>query len=171
MSEPNDDPEKEIPLLPTEEINQQRKSHELVEKFEAFAMQNSSKSLDYSKLSPEQVDKVLGIMEKNEDNAFSYHTKKLETVEKIRIAELSSKTSGQRTLRIMFICSIIVVFILTFTILIYKENFFIPWITFLGGNLSGVGLSKVPKLFTNSTKSSLGKIKKSTRGEYDEKSE
>lgn len=126
---------------------EQKSANELVEKFEAFAIQHAKPNLDIDKLSVHQVDKVLDIMQQNESNAFSYHCKKLETVEKIKLAEISSNTSGQKTLRILFICTLAVLFIVTLMILFFKETYFINWITFIGGNLSGVGLSRVPKLF------------------------
>ncbi|MBS1917461.1 MAG: hypothetical protein JST87_14375 [Bacteroidetes bacterium] len=126
----------------------QQKASELIEKFEAFALKQSKPGLDFDKLNTQQVDKVLEIMAQNETNAFNYHCKRLETAEKINLANITSKSAGERTFRISFICTIIAVVIITMIILFVKEKYFIPWISFIGGNLSGLGISKLPHLIS-----------------------
>jgi len=143
----------------------EEKTNELIEKFEGFAMTNHSNSLDYSRLNDGQVDKVLDIMKLNEENAYKFHCKKLETIQSIKEKEISSTTSSQRTLRITFVCTLVAIFIITILILLYKDNYFMHWITFLGGNLSGIGLSKIGTHFGSSNKSITSENKNSSEGE------
>ncbi len=117
----------------------------ILHELEVLSLQKGLRGIDLSVLSDNQRDKLLEIITKNEDNAFKFHIKRLETYEKIVISKINSTTINQKTLR--FVLLILIIFFLTITviILLYKETYFIPWLTFLTGVGSGVGLSKAGK--------------------------
>jgi hypothetical protein len=138
---------------PEEESNKKNEPALLVSKvqhilkdLEILALEKGSRgSFDISKFTPQQIEKLLEILKTNEDNAFKFHTKRLETIEKIQIKKLDSSTINQKTVRIGLIGVIVAIPILTILILFFKDTFFIPWLTFLTGISSGVGLSKASK--------------------------
>ena len=120
----------------------------MLQELEILALQQKgNKSFDISQLSPEQFDKFIGLLEKNEDNALKFHSKRLDTVEKNQLKRIESTTTNQITLRWFLICSVVVITTITLVILIFKENFFIPWLTFMTGLAGGVGISKASKFF------------------------
>ncbi len=122
------------------------KVQHILQELELFALQKGGRSsFDISKFSSVQIDKLLEILKTNEDNAFKFHIKRLETVEKIQIKKIDSTTINQKTIRIGIIGIIITIPLITLLILFFKENFFIPWLTFLTGVGSGLGLSKISK--------------------------
>ncbi|AEV32867.1 hypothetical protein Oweho_1888 [Owenweeksia hongkongensis DSM 17368] len=119
----------------------------MLEQFEMFAMQQkgAKNSFDTSKFTPQQTDKLLDILATNEDNAYKFHNKRLDTVEKIQLKAIESSTINQKTIRYGLVGIIIAVPIITILILFFKENYFIPWLTFMTGLAGGFGLSKVSK--------------------------
>lgn len=131
---------KNEPTLPASKVQH------ILQELEVFALQKGGRgSFDISKFSSQQIDKLLDILKTNEDNAFKFHTKRLETLEKIQIKKIDSTTINQKTIRIGIIGVIITIPIITLLILFFKETFFIPWVTFLTGVGSGFGLSKLSK--------------------------
>lgn len=130
-------------------VNPESKVSHILQDLEILALQQkSSKGFDLTQLNSEQFDKFIGLLEKNEDNALKFHTKRLDTIEKIQTKRIDATTTNQKTIRIALIISLIVVPALTVLILFYKDTFFIPWLTFLTGLAGGVGLSKAGKLIT-----------------------
>ncbi len=85
-------------------------------------------------------------MQKNEDHAFAYNTQKLQNEREIKLAKINAGIFTHKTSRITFVCISVALFVVTLSILIYKDEFFIPWITFLtgliGGSLGGYGFAK-----------------------------
>lgn len=142
----NTNEESSFEQLPT---NPESKVSHILQDLEILALQQkSSKGFDLTQLNPEQFDKFIGLLEKNEDNALKFHTKRLDTIEKIQTKRIDATTTNQKTIRIALIISLIVIPTLTVLILFYKDTFFIPWLTFLTGLAGGVGLSKAGKLIT-----------------------
>lgn len=130
-------------------VNPESKVSHILQDLEILALQQKgSKGFDLTQLNSEQFDKFIGLLEKNEDNALKFHTKRLDTIEKIQTKRIDATTTNQKTIRIALIISLIVVPTLTVLILFYKDTFFIPWLTFLTGLAGGVGLSKAGKLIT-----------------------
>ncbi|PIQ22890.1 MAG: hypothetical protein COW65_00480 [Cytophagales bacterium CG18_big_fil_WC_8_21_14_2_50_42_9] len=126
----------------------------LFQELEIMAMQKGSKNaLDFNKLNPEQINQVLATLKENENNAFAYHTKRLDAIKEIEIKKIDASVINQKTYRYSVIGLLIAGFVIIVLILIFKENFFIPWLTFLTGILGGFGLGR----------SSIGKIKEENK--------
>lgn len=109
-----------------------------------FAKQKSSKGgMDIGSMTPENQSRLLDIMEKNEENAFQFHLKKMESNEKIRIKEIDSSTVTQRTYRYIVVMIIIVAAIITLLILFQTPAYFTTWLGFITGLAGGFGLGKI----------------------------
>jgi len=116
----------------------------VLEELELFALQKGQQnSIDVNKFNDSQKDKLLDILEKNEDNAFKYHEKRLDALKEIEIKRIEASIVNQKTLKLLIIGIIIAIPAITLLILFYKESFFIPWLTFLTGLAGGVGISKI----------------------------
>lgn len=102
-------------------------------------------SLEFKDLSDAQKSEMIVLMNKTEDNAFKFHTKKLDTFEKIETLKIKSTTSGHKTYRIIFICALFAALVVTLIILIWKDTFFQTWMAFLTGLMGGAGLSTMSK--------------------------
>jgi len=125
------------------------KIQRVFQELEIMALQKgSNRGLDISKLNEGQINKLLDNLSQNESNAFVYHTKRLDAIREIELAKLSASTVNQRTVRYILVAILIFIAIITGIILIWKETFFIPWLTFLTGLLGGVGLNKVTSSLT-----------------------
>lgn len=123
----------------------------ILQELEILALTKSrggSGGIDMSQFSPQQVDKLLDILSKNEDNAFSFHKERLNVAKEVELKRIDSTTVNQKTIRITIIIILIVIPAITIAILFYKDTFFIPWLTFLTGLAGGVGLSKASKFLT-----------------------
>ena len=71
----------------------QRKMHGIMQQMEMMAMQRSNRNnLDISTFDKDQKDKLLNLMEKNEDNAFAYSTKRLEIQAKLNSKALEASS-------------------------------------------------------------------------------
>jgi hypothetical protein len=125
------------------------KVQSIFQELEIMSMQKGSRnSLDLSKLDKAQIDKVLDTMAENEKNAFAFHTKRLDAIKEIELRKIDASVINQKTLKIVLIGGVLIIIpTITLSILFYKENFFIPWLTFLTGILGGLGLSKVTSFF------------------------
>lgn len=146
-SEKNQSKEDELSIVPPE-----NKVNSILERLELSQLTKGRKSagFDFSSLSDQQKDRVLDLLEKNEDNAFKYHEKRLSTIEKLQSKAIESQTVNQRTIRYIAVGAILSIPILTILILFFKEDFFIPWLTFLTGLAGGAGISKASKYLTGS---------------------
>lgn len=121
--------------------SQTEKMKSVMESLELMAMQRSSRdNLDISTFTDSQRDKLLEIMSKNEDHAFAYNKQRLETSQKINSEIIASSIFTQKTIRIISILAICVIVILLLIILFAKDQYFIPFLTFITGLLSGMGL-------------------------------
>ena len=109
-------------------------------------------------LNDSQKDRLIDIMEQNEEHMVKYYMRRLEMEEKVALKKIDATTSSQRTKRIYYITGICTVLIITLLILFIRDSFFIPWLTFLTGIGSGMGLSK---LNTNNIK----EVKASSKSE------
>ena len=125
-----------------------QKIERVFEQVEMMALQKGD-SLNFNSLSDSQKDKVLTVMQQNEDHAFEYNIKKIDNEKEIKLARISAGIFNQKTNRYTALVILIVFLIITVIILIFKEAFFIPWLTFLtgliGGSLGGYGLAKNSK--------------------------
>lgn len=121
-----------------------RQMHSMIQELEIMAMQKGGQSsIDFNKLDSSQIDKVLETMADNEKNAFAFHTKRIDAMKEIELRKIDASVIHQKTLKIVLIGVIVVILpVITLSILFLKENFFIPWLTFLTGILGGFGLSK-----------------------------
>jgi hypothetical protein len=116
----------------------------ILQELEFFAMQQKGgRGLDIGSLNNEQFDRMLGLLAKNEDNALEFHKKRLDVIEKVSIRRIDASTTNQKTLRIFLIIAAVIGLAITGSILFFKEQFFIPWLTFLTGLFGGFGLNKI----------------------------
>ena len=126
-------------------IPPKNKMQSIFESLEVMALQKGKGGMDINSFSSEQKDKLLDILAKNEDNAFTYHTKKLEVTKDISLAHINSSTVTQRTKRYTILGSLFVGSFVTVLILILKEQFFIHWLTFITGIFGGIGIGRYSK--------------------------
>lgn len=121
----------------------------MLHELEMFALQRSTKQgLDLSNFNTSQTDKLLEILSKNEDNAIKYHQKRLDAAKEVELKRISATTVSQINVRIALIGTLIVVPLITILILLFKDSYFVPWLTFLTGLAGGFGLSKASKALT-----------------------
>ena len=137
-------PSPEEAITPTVLNSGEKKAKAMLQQIEMTMMQQRNKSsLDISALDKEQKDKLLDIMEKNENNAFEYSKKQLEVHERINVKMLEASIVDQKTLRYVLWgggASLVIVMVL---ILFFKENYFVPYLTFVTGLIGGMGLKSV----------------------------
>lgn len=116
------------------------KMHAIMEQFEYFALQQREKEgIDLGGLSDSQKDKLLEIISKNEDNAFNYHTKKLEAAERIEQKRIVASTIDKRTTRYIAIFLLSIFLIITLAILFFKDEYLDTWLAFVIGLIGGAG--------------------------------
>ena len=117
-------PSPEEAITPTVLNSGEKKAKAMLQQIEMTMMQQRNKSsLDISALDKEQKDKLLDIMEKNENNAFEYSKKQLEVHERINVKMLEASIVDQKTLRYVLWgggASLVIVMVL---ILFFKENY------------------------------------------------
>jgi len=106
----------------------------ILQELEILALhKGKSSGIDLSRLSPEQMDKLLEILSKNEDNAFQFHTTRLKVAKEIELKRIEATTVNQKTVRVSVVGLLLVLPLLTIPILFFKDDFFVPWLTFLRG--------------------------------------
>ncbi len=100
----------------------------ILQELEVLALSKSrgSSGLDLSKLNEEQTSKLLDILGKNEDNAFEFHSKRLEASKEIELKRIDSSTVNQKTIRIIVVGALIVLPIITLLIMFYNDQYFVP---------------------------------------------
>ena len=134
-------------------VSEKRELKSIFQELEFMALQKGNRgSLDLNQLDKDQRDLLLNTMAENEKNAFYYHSKRLDAFKEIEIARINASVINKKTLRFLVIGLVVLVIpVLTLVILILKDTYFIPWLTFLTGILGGFGASKVTsKLFADS---------------------
>ncbi len=122
--------------------NTKKKTKMALEQLEMMIMKQSSggNGLDISKLSEKQRDKVIDLMHKNEDNAFSYAKEKLRVTENLNIRALDASIVDQKTMRYILVGGIGGLFVFLLLILFFKEQYFVTFLSFITGLCGGVGL-------------------------------
>ncbi len=118
-----------------------RKFESIFEKFEMMAMRQGG-GLNLGSLNETQRDKLLGVVEKNEEHAFEYFKEKLKTKKEIKLKEIEAGNFTFRTNRITMVIVLLALFVVTVIILYTKDNYFVPWLTFLTGLIGGYGFAK-----------------------------
>ena len=63
---------------------------------------------NFNTFNDSQKDKMIEILEKNEDNSYKYHTEKLRADKEIELAKIGANITNQKTLRIVLIGVILV---------------------------------------------------------------
>lgn len=119
-----------------------KKTRMALEQLEMMIMKQSSggNGLDISKLSEKQRDKVIDLMHKNEDNAFSYAKEKLRVTENLNVRALDASIVDQKTMRYILVWGMGGFFILLLLILFFKEQYFVTFLSFITGLCGGVCL-------------------------------
>ncbi|MDR1980378.1 MAG: hypothetical protein LBQ39_02000 [Tannerellaceae bacterium] len=115
---------------------------------------------DLSTLSEPQKDKVLELMQKNDENAYTYSRERLKTMENLNTKALDASIVNQKTFRYIAVGIIAVIFILLTLILFLKDEYFTTFLSFIMGVGSGLGIRdigskfmKMPKSVTSETES------------------
>ncbi len=141
-------------LVPNEESSKKQDSNpklkvsSVLEDLEMIALQKGTSGIDINSFNDEQKNKLLEILRTNEENAFDYHKKRIDAIRDIELKRIDASIVNQKSLRILIYSVVIAVPVITLLILFYKENYFIPWLTFLTGLIGGVGISKIlPSLY------------------------
>ena len=100
-------------------------------------------------LSEGQKDQLIEVMKRNEDHAFQFYTRQLDSDKEIELARIHAGIFNQKTDRIVFITAAFVLSAITVLILLARETYFTPWLSFIagliGGGLSGYGYAKAKK--------------------------
>ena len=118
-----------------------KKMQGIMQQMEMMALQRSNRNnLDISTFDKDQKDKLLNLMEKNEDNAFAYSTKRLDVQAKLNLKALDASIIDQKTLHYVLIGGGIALFTIMLLILFFKDQYFIPYLTFITGLGGGMGL-------------------------------
>jgi hypothetical protein len=123
----------------------QQKFESIFEKFEMMVTQQNGGGLDLGSLNDQQRDRLLSVVEKNEDHTFDYYKEKLRIKKEIRLAEIQAGNFTFKTNRITLITVLIALFAVTVLILLTKDSYFVPWLTFLTGLLGGYGFAKTQR--------------------------
>lgn len=144
----------EMPII---ENPSKTKVGSILQELEVLALsKNRNNGLDLSNFSEKQTDKLLDILAKNEENAFNYHTKKLDTLKEVEIKRIDSSSINQKTLRWIAYGVVIAIPLITILLMFYKDEYFVPWLTFLAGLAGGTGINKASRaLLKTPEKSSL----------------
>jgi|GEM_PF-2776749 len=124
----------------------------IFEELTMMAMRKKDSGLDISNLNPNQVDKLLDTIAKNEENMFAYHSKKLDTQKEIKFKEIGASIVDEHTNRYVCLAALLLVALLTILIMLLQEKYFMPWLTFLTGLAGGFGISKIPNKRSKSKK-------------------
>lgn len=135
----------------------QNKMQGILEELEVLALhKGKSGGIDLSNFTEQQTDKLLDILSKNEDNAFAFHTERLKASKEIEIKRIDSTTLNQKTIRIIVIGLMVSIPVVTLLIMFYRQEYFIPWLTFLAGLAGGTGINKISQaLFKTPDKNPL----------------
>lgn len=120
------------------------KIEQVFEKMEMMALHKNA-GIDISVLSDAQRDKLINVMEQNENHAFEYHTKKLDNDKEIKLARIQAGTISLRTNRNALLSIIAGCIAVTLCILFFKDEYLTVWLSFITGIAGGYGIGKIPK--------------------------
>ncbi|RED93167.1 hypothetical protein [Marinoscillum furvescens] len=130
------------------------KVNQILQELEIMSLHKGSRgNIDLSEFDKDQKDKLLDLMAKNEDNAIKFHTERTNAIKEIELARIASSGTNNKTLRYVLVGSLFLVVGLTVLILLFKENYFIPWLTFLTGFVGGTGAPRAINSLRKSDKS------------------
>lgn len=130
------------------------KVRQILQELEMMSLQKGmGSSIDIASFDKEQKDKLLDLMGKNEDNTIKFHTDRISAFKEIELAKISSSNTNNTTFRYVLILGLVLSVVMTLSILFFKDDFFIPWLTFLTGFVGGVGVPKVLSSLKDSEKS------------------
>ncbi|HAT62442.1 MAG TPA: hypothetical protein DCS83_07880 [Prevotella sp.] len=126
----------------TAESSEKENAASMLEQFQVMALKQfkGGGDFDLSVFSAEQKDKLLDIMSKNEDHAYEYSKLKIKSSESIVSKKIDASIVDQKTRRWVILFIIGVLFIIGLAILIFKDKFFISYLTFVAGLMGGTGL-------------------------------
>jgi hypothetical protein len=126
----------------TGKSSEKKKAASTLEQFQVMALKQfkGGGDFDLSAFSMEQKDKLLDIMSKNEDHAYEYGKLRIKSSESIASKQIDASIVDQKTRRWVALVVIGVLFIIGLVILIFKDNFFISYLTFVAGLIGGTGL-------------------------------
>ena len=120
------------------------KMNQILQELEVMSLSKGSLGgIDVNFFDKDQRGKLLDLMAKNEDNAIKYHTDRINVHKEIELARIASANTNNKTVRYVTVAGLILVVAVTVLILLFKDGFFIPWLTFLTGFVGGVGALKV----------------------------
>ncbi len=108
---------------------------------------------DLASLSEKQKDKLIDSVLVNEQNHFEYSKKRLEAEERVELKRIEATTVNQKTKRYVLLGGLFFIAILSVLILIFRDEYFVSWLTFLTGILGGIGISKSGLLSNQNVKS------------------
>lgn len=116
----------------------------VLQQLEVLAMRRGLTSeVELGDLNESQLDKVLEIAKLNEENAFQYHTKKLESDTELEKERISASVISQKTTRIIGL-GLLLFFLIIFCIVLFlRPEYFVALLTFVTGLAGGFGLSKL----------------------------
>lgn len=130
--------------LAKDELTEVQDTLAMMESLQLVAQQKLYGNIDLQQLDKEQMDQLLQNMAMYDQQQHDLLTKRLDVAQKLELERIRAKVLHKRTMRYLFIGVCLVVLpIVTLLILFYREQYFIPWLTFLTGILGGVGLSKL----------------------------
>ena len=141
-------------VLGNDPLNDEKKTKYMMREMTMMAMQRLNKpSFDISGFDKDQKDRLLDIMDRNENNAFEYSKKKLEVQERLGSKALDASITDQKTLRYVLWGGGLSIFLLMILILFFKDEYFIDYLVFVAGLGSGFGLkSLLPQMSSNPPK-------------------
>lgn len=135
------------------DISEEQSTYDVMESLQLLAQQRLSSGLDLSMFDKEQLDKLLDHMTVHEAKHYDFQTKRLDAIKRLELERIRATVLHKRTWRYIALgASLVVLPAVTVLILFYREQFFVPWLTFLTGVLGGVGLSKLGATPTNNEK-------------------
>ncbi|GAB6010686.1 hypothetical protein [Viscerimonas tarda] len=118
-----------------------KKTKMALEQMEMMVMQQTPRGgLDMSVFTDEQKSKVLDLMHKNEENSFNYAKEKLRVTEKLNEKVLDTSIVNQKTLRYFLLGGGLALFALMVLVLFLRDQYFVPFLSFVTGMIGGVGL-------------------------------
>lgn len=141
-------------VLDNDPLNDEKKTKYMMREMTMMAMQRLNKpSFDISGFDKDQKDRLLDIMDRNENNAFEYSKKKLEVQERLSSKALDASIIDQKTLRYVLWGGGVSIILLMILILFFKDEYFIDYLVFVAGLGSGFGLkSLLPQMSSNPPK-------------------
>lgn len=110
-----------IPEQQNDPIIPKNKVQTIFQELEILSMQKGLKNnIDLSKFSEKQIDKLLETLSENEENAFNFHTKRIDAIKEIELSKINASTVNQKTLRLAIVGVLVAMPAITILILLAK---------------------------------------------------